>query len=86
MSHDPDFERRRAAYERDCDLRRQEHEQRKNDDLRAFLAASTLAKRNDEITLLEAYSKFLEDRGYLDTDWRTEAPYAIDEFLKTQKP
>lgn len=34
----------------------------------------------------EAYSKFLEDQGYLDTDWRTEAPYAIDEFLKTQKP
>ena len=41
----------------------------------------TLAKRNEQIKILEKYSLFLEDHGYMDTDWRTEAPYAIDEFL-----
>lgn len=41
-----------------------------------------LAERDKTIGLLEKYSKFLEEHGYLDTDWRTEAPYAIDEFLK----
>ena len=34
------------------------------------------------LELLESYSKFLEDRGYLDTDWRAEEPFAIDEFMK----
>ena len=32
--------------------------------------------------LLEAYSKFLEEHGYMDTDWWQEEPYAIDTFLK----
>ncbi len=40
-----------------------------------------LKSRDAKITLLEAYSLFLEDRGYLDIDWRAEEPYAIDEFL-----
>ncbi len=52
----------------------------------SFRSHPALARRNHDIELLEAYSKFLEEQGYLDTDWRTEAPYAIDEFLKTQKP
>jgi hypothetical protein len=43
------------------------------------------ANRNNTIELLEAYSKFLQKEGYLDTDWNTEPPYAIDEFLKTLK-
>lgn len=38
--------------------------------------------RSEAIELLEAYSLFLEKEGYLDTDWRVEPPYAIDEFLK----
>ena len=40
-----------------------------------------LKSRDAKITLLEAYSLFLEDQGYLDIDWRVEEPYAIDEFL-----
>ena len=40
-----------------------------------------LKSRDAKITLLEAYSLFLEDQGYLDIDWRAEEPYAIDEFL-----
>ena len=28
------------------------------------------------------YTKFLEEQGYPDVDWRTEEPYAIDEFLR----
>ncbi|KKL71378.1 hypothetical protein LCGC14_2095530 [marine sediment metagenome] len=43
-----------------------------------------LISRDAKITLLEAYSLFLEDRGYLDIDWRVEEPYAIDEFLAAQ--
>lgn len=40
--------------------------------------------RSKQIILLEKYSFFLEDNGYMDTDWRTEEPFAIDEFLKTR--
>lgn len=40
-----------------------------------------LWKRSQAIGLLERYSKFLEEQGYLDTDWRAEHPYAIDVFL-----
>lgn len=43
-----------------------------------------LEKREEEINLLGQYSIFLEKMGYLDSDWRTEEPYAIDEFLKQQ--
>jgi hypothetical protein len=28
---------------------------------------------------------FLTKNEYLDTDWHSEKPYAIDEFLKTHK-
>jgi hypothetical protein len=38
--------------------------------------------RTEVINLLEKYSMFLEQQGYTDTDWRTEPPFAIDEFLK----
>lgn len=38
--------------------------------------------RDAKIRLLEAYSLFLEKQGYMDVDWRSEWPYAIDEFLK----
>lgn len=41
-----------------------------------------LKLRDLKITLLEKYSEFLEANGYTDTDWRTEEPFAIDEFLK----
>ncbi len=40
-------------------------------------------KRSDNIELLEKYSNWLMKNGYLDTDWQSEPPYAIDEFLKT---
>jgi hypothetical protein len=43
----------------------------------------TLQERHDIINLLERYSLFLENEGYLDIDWKVEEPYAIDEFLKT---
>jgi hypothetical protein len=41
--------------------------------------------RSDKIKLLEAYSNFLEEHHYLDTDYRCEEPFAIDEFLKENK-
>ncbi|MFA6992881.1 MAG: hypothetical protein WC269_06475 [Candidatus Gracilibacteria bacterium] len=33
---------------------------------------------------LEEYSVFLEERGYLDDDWKFESPNAVDEFLKEE--
>ena len=45
-------------------------------------AKKALKKRSDKMILLEAYSLFLEKNGYLDTDWRAEEPFSIDEFMK----
>jgi len=42
-----------------------------------------LKKRSNNIELLEKYSTWLMEHGYLDTDWQCEPPYAIDEFLRT---
>jgi len=42
-----------------------------------------LKTRSGQIDFLEKYSKFLEEHGYLDTDWRTELPFAIDRFMAT---
>ena len=40
-----------------------------------------LILRSAKIDLLEKYSLFLEKHGYMDIDWKTEPPFAIDEFL-----
>ena len=46
-----------------------------------------LADRDAIITLLDDYSKYLEENGFLDTDWKAEKTYAIDDFLsKDRKP
>ena len=42
-----------------------------------------LLKRSEIIEILESYSKFLEKGGYIDSDYKTEPPFVIDEFLKT---
>lgn len=39
-------------------------------------------KRNEAVALLQEYSMWLTKNGYMDTDWKDEEPYAIDEFLK----
>lgn len=44
-----------------------------------------LKTRSQKIELLESYSKFLEENGYMDTDWYSEEPTAINEFLKPKK-
>lgn len=36
-----------------------------------------------EIELLDTYSRWLEEHGYLDADRWCEEPKAIDEFIKT---
>jgi hypothetical protein len=41
-----------------------------------------VVERNAKINLLSAFCQFLEDQGYMDSDWKDEPPYAIDEFLK----
>ena len=38
-----------------------------------------------DLDLLNKYSLFLEKQGYMDTDWRAEEPFAIDEFMKSLK-
>lgn len=42
---------------------------------------SSLPERSKNIELLEAYSTFLQKEGYLDTDYNSEEPFAIDVFL-----
>ena len=39
----------------------------------------------DGMELLTAYSNFLADHGYIDSDWWSEHPKAIEQFLKTIK-
>ena len=39
------------------------------------------SQRSKDIKLLEKYSMWLEEYGYLDIDWRAEEPLAIGEFL-----
>ena len=34
------------------------------------------------VKLLERYSKFLSEHGYMDDDWWTEKPTAIERFMK----
>lgn len=52
--------------------------------INALSVKSVLIERDEKIKLLEKYSEFLEKHGYLDTDWKTEPPYAIDEFLNNE--
>lgn len=33
--------------------------------------------------VLEAYSRFLEKNGYMDSDWYAEEPNAIESFIKS---
>jgi hypothetical protein len=44
-----------------------------------------LIEHSNNTKLLERYSYFLEENGYTDVDWRTEEPFAIDEFLKIDR-
>jgi len=39
------------------------------------------SQRSKDMKLLEKYSMWLEEQGYLDIDWRVEEPLAIGEFL-----
>ena len=52
------------------------------DAIAAYNPKDVLKKRSEQIELLEEYSLFLEEHGYLDVDWRAEDPYSIDTFLK----
>ena len=45
--------------------------------------SGSLLLRSAEICLLEKYSLWLTKNGYMDTDWKDEEPFAIDEFLKS---
>ena len=44
-----------------------------------------IKERSYIIELLDEYSTWLTKNGYMDTDWKDEEPYAIDEFLKNYK-
>lgn len=45
------------------------------------LMAKYLKANGDNLTLLDEFGHFLEKEGYLDLDWRSEHPTAINEFL-----
>lgn len=42
-----------------------------------------LKTRSGQIAFLEKFCQFLEEEGYIDVDWRTEPPFAIDKFMKS---
>ena len=43
----------------------------------------TLEEKSKAIELLYGYSIWPTKHGYMDTDWKDEGPFAIDEFLKS---
>lgn len=47
--------------------------------------APELFTAQDKIDFLNIFCQWLERHGYMDTDWKDEEPYAIDEFLKEQR-
>lgn len=44
-----------------------------------------LFEHSKTIELLDKYSLWLTKNNYMDTDWKDEEPFAIDEFMKTLK-
>jgi hypothetical protein len=48
------------------------------------MMAKYLKANGDKLSLLHDFAEFLEKEGYMDTDWRAEEPFAIDEFIKEQ--
>jgi hypothetical protein len=60
-----------------------EHRKHQNLDWEDLAAHKIYYEISNEI--LNNYSLFLEENGYLDIDWRTEKPFAIDEFMKGEK-
>jgi hypothetical protein len=51
--------------------------------MKTFLQNMNRKERSHQIDLLEKYSLWLTKHGYMDTDWKDEEPFAIDEFLKS---
>jgi len=50
-----------------------------------YLHHKKLLKHSLGIEILEEFGLFLEKEGYMDTDWRTEEPYAIDKFIERKR-
>lgn len=50
-----------------------------NEELKHFYSIDQLEE------LLEKYSIWLENNGYIDSDWRDEKPFAPNVFLKIKK-
>ena len=49
--------------------------------MKQYASQDKWIQRNKVIKLLQSYSEFLEDEGYMDVDWRAEEPLAIDKYL-----
>jgi len=45
----------------------------------------TLKERTKIIDILELYSEYLMEHGYLDTDWYTEEPHTVADFITTDE-
>lgn len=50
-----------------------------------FQQGIDLIKHSRDIQLLEKYSIWLTKNGYMDTDWKDEEPYAIDQFINQKR-
>jgi hypothetical protein len=53
--------------------------------MKGYSKLSKLFSSSKEKELLYKYSMWLTKHGYMDTDWKDEKPFAIDEYLKTNK-
>lgn len=45
-----------------------------------------ISVRSNKLELLNVYSEFLMNNGYMDTDWMDEPPFAIDRFMESIEP
>lgn len=48
-------------------------------------AMTKLSLNENEGVLLKAYSEWLEEHGFMDSDWWSELPSSITRFLKDRK-
>ena len=46
------------------------------------MKVQSIQVKEEHTELLERYSKFLSEHGYMDDDWWTEKPTAIERFMK----
>lgn len=71
-----------VGYKRECEHTSELH-WKNCAECREFLVRQNIGESEEK--LLCDYSTWLSKHGYLDSDWYTEEPQAVEEFLSTRK-